>query len=128
MTTILATTKQRLLQFIGYKNISQKKFLQEVGLKRGFLDTDKLNAAVSDMFIAKIIAVYAELNPEWLITGKGAMLRQPQEPVRERVGEEKSSAAQAVTSEKYYELLEQHVALQAKYAALLEKMSSAKDG
>ena len=68
-------TKRRILQFIEYKGIGITNFLKKTGIKRGFLDTDKLDSSVSDMFLAKIIAVFPELNIEWLLTGEGNMLR-----------------------------------------------------
>jgi hypothetical protein len=116
--------RERILQFVEYKRISKSRFYKETGLSNGFLDKNN-NPCVDK--VEQIIYIYPELNPEWLITGKGSMLRQPQEPVRERVGEEKSSVAQEVTSKNYYELLEQHVALQAKYAALLEERQKNKN-
>lgn len=71
-----ATTKQRILQFIDYKEINVPTFLKETGIKRGFLDSDKLGSSVSDVFIATIIATYPEINTDWLITGKGDMLKE----------------------------------------------------
>ncbi len=71
----IATTKQRILEFIDYKGINLPSFFQETDIKRGFLDGDKLDSSVSDAFIAKIIARYPEINLEWLITGKGEMLK-----------------------------------------------------
>ena len=68
-------TKRRILQFIEYKGIGITNFFKKTGIKRGFLDTDKLDSSVSDMFLAKIIAVFPELNIEWLLTGEGDMLR-----------------------------------------------------
>ncbi len=68
-------TKRRILQFIEYKGIGITIFFKKTGIKRGFLDTDKLDSSVSDMFLAKIIAVFPELNIEWLLTGEGNMLR-----------------------------------------------------
>ncbi|AMD85414.1 hypothetical protein SAMN05444369_11051 [Capnocytophaga haemolytica] len=68
-------TKDRILQFIDYKEFSIKTFLEKTGIKRGFLDTDKRNATVADVYLAKIIAVFPELNLEWLVTGKGEMLK-----------------------------------------------------
>jgi hypothetical protein len=69
-------TKRRILQFIEYKGIGITNFFKKTGIKRGFLDTDKLDSSVSDMFLAKIIAVFPELNIEWLLTGEGEMLRE----------------------------------------------------
>ncbi|WP_108822033.1 S24 family peptidase [Dysgonomonas sp. Marseille-P4361] len=70
-----ATTKERILQYINTKGISVAMFLKETGIKRGFLDGDKLKGAVSDVFLAKIVASYPELNINWLITGEGDMLK-----------------------------------------------------
>lgn len=48
----------------------------KTGLKRGFLDADKLETSIPDTFIATIIAIYPEINIEWLITGNGSMLKE----------------------------------------------------
>ena len=72
----IATTKERILQFIEYKGISKQSFFKETGLKRGFLDADKLQTSIPDTFIATIIASYPEINPLWLILGEGPMLKE----------------------------------------------------
>lgn len=69
------TTKHRIMHFIKYKGISLRIFFEQTGIRRGFLDGDKLEGAVSDQFLTKIIAQYPELNLRWLITGEGEMLR-----------------------------------------------------
>ena len=68
------TTKRRVIQFIEYKEISIAMFLRETGLKRGFLDSDKLESSTSDVFITKIIAEYPEISLKWLVFGEGNML------------------------------------------------------
>lgn len=70
-----ATTKERILYFIDNQNIKISDFLRKTDIKRGFLDADKLNSTVSDVFLAKIIAIFPELSLEWLVTGKGEMLK-----------------------------------------------------
>lgn len=77
---ILVRTKHRIKEFIEYKGITPKEFLKETEIKRGFLDSDKLNSTVSDVFIAKIIAKYPEINIKWLLTGEGYMLKQDISP------------------------------------------------
>jgi len=72
----IATTKERILQFIDYKQISKQKFFEQTKLKRGFLDGDKLSSSIPDTFLAIIIATYPELQLEWLITGKGDMVKE----------------------------------------------------
>ena len=77
---ILATTKQRILYFIEKKNITKSVFYEKTDIKRGLLDKDKLDATVSDVYIAKILASFPDLNIEWLITGQGEMLKQSDAP------------------------------------------------
>ena len=73
-----ATTKERILQYLEIKEVSLKTFFNETGIKRGFLDSDKLKSSVSDVFITIIIAKYSDINLDWLLTGKGEMLKQNQ--------------------------------------------------
>lgn len=72
---IIANTKERLLYYLEFKGVSKSNFFEKTLIKRGFLDADKMAASVSDAFIAKIIASYSDLNIEWLVSGKGEMLR-----------------------------------------------------
>lgn len=71
-----ASTKERILKYLDYKGISKADFYILTGIKRGLLDADKLKSAVSDVFIAKIIAVYPDISLNWLITGRGDMLKE----------------------------------------------------
>ncbi len=71
----IATTKERILKYIDYKGISKQAFFKKTGLRRGFLDADKLHTSIPDTFIATIIAVYPEIDLDWLLTGRGSMLK-----------------------------------------------------
>jgi hypothetical protein len=70
----IATTKKRLMEFLDFKGISVPEFYKNTGIKRGFLDGDKLHSAVSDKFLAIIIENYSRLNLIWLVSGYGQML------------------------------------------------------
>jgi len=74
MTKNIATSKERLLQYLELKGISKKDFYSKTEIKRGFLDTDKLKSNISDVFLANIIANFNDLNLYWLISGIGEML------------------------------------------------------
>lgn len=65
--------KQNILYFIEYKNITKYKFYQETGITRGILDQDN---GMSEENTAKFLAQYPEVSPEWLLTGKGKMLKE----------------------------------------------------
>ena len=63
---------ERILQIIDFKGINKSKFYKETGLSNGFLDK------VRDIGASKIEYIlnsYPEINPEWLLTGKGEMLK-----------------------------------------------------
>ena len=64
--------KKNILQYIEYKGISKYKFYQETGITRGVLDQ---NNGMSEENTARFIAQYPEVSTDWLLTGKGAMLR-----------------------------------------------------
>lgn len=61
---------ERILQLIKYKGISRRKFYIETGLSNGFLDKVKDIGASK---IEDILTTYPDINPEWLLTGKGYM-------------------------------------------------------
>lgn len=66
------SVKQRLVNFIKYKSLSQKRFEESVGLSNGYINS--LRHAPSDKKLRQIIEVYPELNRVWLLTGEGQMI------------------------------------------------------
>ena len=71
----IATTKERIMKILEVKGDNPADFYRKTGIKRGFLDADKLKSTVNDVFIAMIIASYPDINIEWLISGDGNMLK-----------------------------------------------------
>lgn len=71
---ILATSKERLLQYLDFKKVSRTNFFKVTSLKRGLLDADKLKSKINEEHLAIILARYQDLNLKWLITGEGEMI------------------------------------------------------
>ncbi len=75
-------SKERVLQYLDKKGVSKSSFYKKTGLSNGFLDKVK---DIGSGKLEIILSNYPEVNPEWLITGKGPMLRTdepaPAEPV-----------------------------------------------
>jgi repressor LexA len=80
--------KQNILLYLNFIGITPYKFYQDTGITRGILTQDN---GMSEENTAKFLAYYPDINPEWLITGKGTMLKdteglvtvnEPNEPYR----------------------------------------------
>lgn len=61
----------RILKIIELKGINKSRFYKETGLSNGFLDKVK---DIGSSKIENILNCYPEINPAWLITGKGSMI------------------------------------------------------
>lgn len=64
--------KKNILQYLKIKNITKYEFYQKTGITRGILNQ---NNGMSEENTAKFLAYFKEINPEWLLTGKGPMLK-----------------------------------------------------
>ena len=67
---------QRLKQYIDYKGFTNSSFEKKNELSNGYIATQlKRNADLGEGVILKILDNCLDLNPEWLLTGKGNMLK-----------------------------------------------------
>ena len=71
-----STQKDRILQFIDSKGLSKNKFYKETGIANGTLDK---KSGLSMDSVEKFYSRYNEINPEWLLTGEGNMLKDEDE-------------------------------------------------
>jgi hypothetical protein len=66
----------RLYKYLDYRGIRPTKLEKEVGLSNGYLGTQsKRNADLGESIMNKIIDYCLDLNAEWLLTGRGDMLK-----------------------------------------------------
>lgn len=70
----METARKRIIDFIENQSIKTKDFLSKTGLKKGFTDRSHQESGITDIYLSKILEAYPELNPTWLLTGKGEML------------------------------------------------------
>lgn len=68
------TLRERLTQFIGYKQISISSFERQCSLSNGFVC--KVGDSIRKAKLENISAIYPELNINWLVTGVGEMLNE----------------------------------------------------
>lgn len=84
----------RLSQFLEYQGINVRQFEQLISASNGMIrKAITNNTDIQSKWIAKIIDNFPNLNPEWLLTGKGNMLRDDNPPVAAAI-----EARQSVTA------------------------------
>lgn len=67
------SVKNRLIDFLKYKGISQSKFEQLCGISNGYVNNIR-KGIKSEMFDKKIAPIFPELSKTWLLLGEGSML------------------------------------------------------
>ena len=68
------TVKERLMQYIKFKKLSQKRFEEAVGLSNGYLNS--LRKSPTATKLQSIIDAFPDLDEKWLLTGEGNMLKE----------------------------------------------------
>ena len=91
--------KERILQFIENKQITKSKFYSVTGLSNGILD--KKSGLTMDT-VEKIYSKYPEINLEWLLTGKGEMLKPRVVDIKNMSKEEQIKALRQIASGGFY--------------------------
>jgi repressor LexA len=71
----ISNIKERILYFTDLENISKEYFFEDLGVTYGGFKGKAKEQALSSDVIERIITKYPKLNPDWLLTGKGEMLR-----------------------------------------------------
>lgn len=73
---MIKNTLSRIKEFIDFKGINNAGFEKEVGMSNGsFASQLKNNKTIGVDKLENILNKYPEINPDWLLTGKGSMLK-----------------------------------------------------
>ncbi len=66
------SVKERLLEFIRYKNISVKRFEEKCGLSNGYISSMRKGLGVEKL--ENVLKQFPDLNRDWLLYGEKEML------------------------------------------------------
>ncbi|TPG37526.1 helix-turn-helix transcriptional regulator [Flavobacterium pectinovorum] len=67
---------ERFYQYLEYKGIKSTRFEKDNGLSNGYLGTQlKRNGNLGEEILNKLINNCLDINPAWLLTGKGSMVK-----------------------------------------------------
>ncbi len=67
----IMTTKEKIMQFLDFKQINKRDFYRQTGLSNGFLDSGK---HIGSDNLKIIIDTFPEINLEWLVMDLGEMI------------------------------------------------------
>ena len=65
--------KERLREFIKYKEISERRFCQKIGVSNTYVNS--IRKSIQPDKLKSISEAFPELNPIWLLTGDGDMIQ-----------------------------------------------------
>ena len=68
-------TKERILQYLKYKGVSIRKFSEKISISPSNFNEKNMISSLSGDILSRILTVFEELSPDWLMLGKGEMLR-----------------------------------------------------
>lgn len=67
--------KARLLQYVEFQKIPKGKFFEKIDSAPSNFAGIGLKSGFTSAKIVKVLTVFPDLNPDWLLLGKGEMLR-----------------------------------------------------
>lgn len=83
MKNNLSNIKERILYLAENVAVSKQEFFRKINITYGNFTGDKKKRPINSDTIENILLSYPETNPEWLLTGKGEMLKEKTNAVRE---------------------------------------------
>ena len=75
MSNKFSNIKERILYISELKNITREKFFKDLGMTYGNFTGKAKETPVNSNAIENILLKYDDINPEWLLTGKGEILK-----------------------------------------------------
>lgn len=114
---------KRIKDYIDYKGIKISSFEKSAGLSNGsFGGQLKKNRTIGIDKLENILKIYPDLNANWVLTGKGDMLRDKHDHVRTQPSLTSPMPLTQLNYERTIEALNQVIVAQQKTIAAMEKL------
>lgn len=75
MDKIFSPIKGRILEYLDNVNISKEKFYHITGITASNFKGKGAESELGGDKIVKILSIFSDISPEWLILGEGSMLK-----------------------------------------------------
>lgn len=73
---IFGNIKERILQIGDFYNVGRKNICEEIGMTYGNFTGKAKDTPINSIAIQNIIAKFPSIDANWLLTGRGSMLRE----------------------------------------------------
>ena len=97
------TVLERLIKYLGYRNIPFARMERMAGFSNGYLRNNK--GSISGTKLAEVIECLPELNGDWLLTGRGPMEMPKEVSAKEKahIVQGEGASGGRFAAENYYE-------------------------
>lgn len=103
----MTTIKDRVLQVSDYKGVGKEKFFEELEVSYGNFKGKAKKSGLNANILEKIIAKMPEISAEWLLTGKGEMLKSSVQNIVQNSGKNSiNNISGNIEQQNYNELME----------------------
>ncbi|MGQ1929031.1 transcriptional regulator [Ornithobacterium rhinotracheale] len=75
MSNKILNIKERILYLLDMKGVAKSTFFPKIGMTYGNFTGKSKETPLNSDAIGNILSEFPDLNPEWLLTGKGEMLK-----------------------------------------------------
>ena len=116
----ISSIKERVLQYLNNQGITKVEFCNKTDISYSNLKGKSLESEFGGEQIAKILTIFPDLNPDWLLLGKGSILRESDKILSE-------NGENFVVSEKIFrEILEENKKLNREIGRLEAELGAIK--
>lgn len=81
----ISNIKERVLYITDFKGVSKEKFFENIGMTYGSFKGKQKESALNSDAIDKILSIYPDIDANWLLTGKGSMLKTDSKAIAEPI-------------------------------------------
>ena len=67
--------KKRIIQILEFKGIAKENFYKKIGMTSASFRGKASETPINSIAIENILSEVPDINPEWLLTGRGEMLK-----------------------------------------------------